>query len=99
MDAAFDGAAKKLNRPMTAMDFYRVLAPVVARLKCGHTSLRLSAAMQQRLEDEPMMPVEAAILGGKVYVARDYSAAGKLAGAAVLSINGVPADRMLKSML
>src|SRR3954453_14394668 len=85
LDHVFDRAAKQLNRPMTAMDFYRLLAPVVARLKCGHTFLRPSGLMEQRLADEPLIPIEIAILGGKLYVARDYSAAAQLAGAEVLS--------------
>ena len=99
LDHVFDRAAKQLNRPMTAMDFYRLLAPVVARLKCGHTSLRPSGLMEQRLADEPLIPIEIAILGGKLYVARDYSAAAQLAGAEVLSINDVPIARILASML
>jgi len=39
LDSAFDDAAKRLDRPMTPLEFYRVLAPVVARIKCGHTSV------------------------------------------------------------
>jgi len=99
LDQVFDRVAKQLKRPMTAMDFYRLLAPVVARLKCGHTSLRPSDSMEQRLADEPLIPIEVAILGGKVYVARDYSAAAQLAGAEVLTINDVPIARILASML
>jgi len=99
LDHVFDRAAKQLNRPMTAMDFYRLLAPVVAQLKCGHTSLRPSGLMDQRLADEPLIPIEISILGGKVYVARDYSAAAQLAGAEVLSINDVPIARILALML
>jgi uncharacterized protein (TIGR03435 family) len=62
LDQAFDRATKQLDRPMTAMDFFRVAAPVVARLKCGHTSLRPSGLMEQRLADEPLIPVDIAIL-------------------------------------
>ena len=99
LDQVFDRAAKQLNRRMTAMNFYRLLAPVVARLKCGHTSLRPSGLMEQRLADEPLIPIQVAILGGKVFVTRDYSAAAQLAGAEVLSINNVPIARILASML
>lgn len=99
LDRAFDGAATQLVRPMTALEFYRVLAPVVARIKCGHTSLRPGAGIQQRLAAEPLIPVETAILGGKVYVARDFSEGGHLGGAEILSINDVPIDQILASML
>jgi uncharacterized protein (TIGR03435 family) len=99
LDQVFARATKQLSRPMTALDFYRLLAPVVARLKCGHTSLRPSGPMEQRLADEPLIPIDVAVFGGKVYVARDYSAAAQLAGAEVLSINNVPIARILASML
>jgi uncharacterized protein (TIGR03435 family) len=99
MDRAFDGAAKELDRSMTALEFYRALAPVVARIKCGHTVLQPSRGIQQRVAAEPLIPFETAVLGGKVYVERDFSQGGKLAGAEIVSINEVPIERILASML
>src|SRR5215471_2143082 len=99
MDRVFDRAAAQLSRPMTALEFYRVLAPAVAAMKCGHTSLMPSRGIQQRIEGEPLMPIEAAVLGGKVYIARDFSEGGLLNGAELLSINEVPIQRILASML
>jgi uncharacterized protein (TIGR03435 family) len=99
LDRVFDRAAAQLSHPMTALEFYRVLAPAVARVKCGHTALRPSRAIQQRLAAEPLLPVETAILGGKVYVARDFSEGGKLPGADILAINNVAIGSILASML
>ena len=99
MDRVFDRAAAQLSRPMTALEFYRVLAPAVAAMKCGHTSLMPSRGIQQRVEGEPLMPIEAAVLGGKVYIARDFSEGGLLNGAELLSINDVSIPRILDSML
>ncbi len=95
MDRAFDSLAATLTRPMTALEFYRVLAPVVAWMKCGHTSLLPSGAIEQRVMAEPLLPIEAAVLGGRVYVARDLSPAGRLAGTRILSVNGVAIDQIL----
>ena len=39
MDRIFDAAGKSLEKPMAPLDFYRVLAPTVASIKCGHTSV------------------------------------------------------------
>jgi len=99
MDLAFRDTEKRLNHPLTALDFYRLLAPVVARVKCGHTSLLPSRANDDSLGDEPLIPLEVAILNGKVYVARDLSAAGGLDGAEIASINGVAIGRILAQML
>jgi uncharacterized protein (TIGR03435 family) len=78
LDRVFDDVTARLNHPMTALQFYRVLAPVVAKIKCGHTALAPSRAIELRLADEPLLPIEAAILGGNVYVARDFSDEGIL---------------------
>jgi uncharacterized protein (TIGR03435 family) len=99
LDRTFLQADAQLVRPMTALQFYRLLAPVVAGMKCGHTALRPSGAIQQRLAAEPLIPFEAAILNGKVYVAHDFSPEGQLTGAEILSINGVDAGSVLASML
>jgi uncharacterized protein (TIGR03435 family) len=99
MDRAFDRASAQLTRPMTALEFYRLAAPLVALLKCGHTALRPSGAIEQRVVAEPLLPIEAAVLGGRVYVARDFSANGTLAGAQILSINGVAVEQILARML
>ena len=99
LDRLFRDAEKRLNHPLTALDVYRQLAPVVARLKCGHTSLLPSRALAGSLADEPLIPIEVVILHGKVYVARDLSAAGGLDGAEIASINGVAIDRILAPML
>src|SRR5262249_41622227 len=37
LDQRFDEAEKALDHPMNVYEFYRVVAPGVAALKCGHT--------------------------------------------------------------
>lgn len=74
VDRAFTAAADRLNRPMTALEFYRVLAPAVAALKCGHTAMGVSQDIQHDLAlTVPLIPIEVRILQGKIYVLRDYS--------------------------
>ena len=97
LDSVFDATAARLDRPMTALEFYRVLAPVVAALKCGHTSMGLSEELQKRAI--PLFPAEVRVLDHKIYVFRDYSGTGGLAAAEIQSVNGVPAGRILQTML
>ena len=99
IDKVFTEASARFTRPMTALEFYRVLAPAVAALKCGHTVLKPSRAIELRVQTEPLFPMEAAVLGGRLYVARDLSAGGKLTGAEILAINGVETGRILAQML
>lgn len=99
LDRVFRNTEKRLNHPLTALNFYRQLAPVVSRLKCGHTFLRPSRAIEDSLADQPLIPIEVAILDGKVYIARDLSATGELDGAEIASINDVAIGRILAAML
>jgi uncharacterized protein (TIGR03435 family) len=85
--------------PADRLGLPRLLAPVVARVKCGHTSLLPSRAIEDSLADEPLIPLEVAILNRKAYIARDFSAAGELGGAEIASINDVAIGPILATML
>ena len=97
LDRRFDAAEKTLDRPMTAVEFYRVLAPVVAAIKCGHTGIR---PPQGNENERKILPLNVRVLEGKVYVFRDLSAEkGGLAGLEIRSINGIAATEIVKTMI
>jgi hypothetical protein len=101
LDRAFDSANKKLTQPMDALQFLRILAPVVAEIKCGHTSVRPPKKIQEALDQTiPLFPFDVGILNGKVYVTRDYQPKEeKLAGLQIRKVNGAGIDRILSTML
>jgi hypothetical protein len=96
LDRVFDRAEKSLDRPMDVFEFYRVVAPAVAAVKCGHTG----PALPRNAPLGPVLPLRVRLVGGKVYVFRDLSAeGGRLAGMEVRSVNGVPAGDIVKTLL
>lgn len=98
IDRAFAEAERKLNRPMSAAEFYRILAPAVAEVKCGHTATALPADVEKELRSRAkLIPFDADIIGGKAYVIRDYSDRG-IEGAELLSINGRKMEDLLETM-
>jgi Peptidase family S41 len=99
LDRIFDEAEKSLNRPMDFYEFYRVMALPIAAIKCGHTDIDLSADVRKETELLPWLPFDVKVLGSKVYIFRDYAKSGTLAGKEIQSINGVPAARILCTML
>jgi hypothetical protein len=101
LDRAFDDANKKLTQPMDALQFLRILAPVVAQIKCGHTSVRPPQKIAETLNQTvPLFPLDVALIDGKVYVIRDNQPNDqKIAGLQIREINGVPIDRILSTML
>src|SRR5580704_5300826 len=101
LDRAFDDANKKLTQPMNALQFLRILAPVVAQIKCGHTSVRPPQKIADALDQTvPLFPLDVALIDAKVYVIRDDQPNDqKLTGLQIRKINGVPIDRILSTML
>lgn len=101
LDSAFDAALKQLDRPMTGLEFYRILAPLFAQIKCGHTSVDPPASVEQALSQTvPLFPLDVEVLERKVYVTREYSREDyHLAGLEIREINGVGMESILRTML
>ncbi len=99
LDRVFDDAEKSLNHPMDFYEFYRVVAPAVAAIKCGHTGISLSPDVRKETELLPWLPFKVKVLASKAYIFRDYARGGTLAGREIQSINGVPATQIISTML
>lgn len=100
LDAIFDAAARMLDRPMDALEFYRIAAPAVAAVKCGHTQVAPPQDLLKSMGASlALFPFSVEVLDGKVYVYRDYATpGGKLAGREIRSVNGIAIDRILSTM-
>ena len=99
LDRVFDKVAMSLDHPMDVYEFYRVMAPAIAAIKCGHTGLSNSPELEKELERLPQLPFDVKVLDSHAYVFRDYVTGGSLAGKEIRSINGVAAGRILSTML
>ena len=101
LDRLFDQAEKNLNKPMGVVEFYRVLAPVVAAVKCGHTAVSLPRDFWKHSNaNSGVLPLQVRVLEGKAYVWRDLSGAPvPLAGKEIRSINGVSTSKIVEKML
>lgn len=101
IDRAFDATASRLTAPMDAIAFYRTVAPTVAAIQDGHTSLVLPEAVTTELRrSAPALPLQVHVSGGRLYVLRDLTAtpasgADAIAGREIRSINGQPVARIL----
>jgi hypothetical protein len=101
MDRTFDAAARQIVRPMSALEFYRLLAPVVADIKCGHTAVLPPRDLQTALAKTiPLFPFDVEVSDGKVYTLREYMPDEQhLTGLEVRAINRVPIERILINMI
>jgi hypothetical protein len=97
MNQAFDRAEKALDRPMNVYEFYRIVAPAVAEIKCGHTSVRVNPSQNK---GKLLIPLVVRALDGKLYVLRDLSSKeGTLVGNEVRAVNGMDANKIMQAML
>ena len=72
MDRVFERAEKSIDRPMDAYEFYRVVVPVIAAVKCGHTAVQVPDEMRKEVIGQ-LLPLEVRILDKHVFVYRDFS--------------------------
>jgi hypothetical protein len=97
LDRLFDQAETSLDHPMNVYEFYRIVAPVVAAIKCGHTGVRVSPDLTK---GKPRLPLVVRVLDGKIYVLRDLSnEQGALRGQEIRAVNGLAADKIVQTML
>jgi hypothetical protein len=97
LDKRFDQVEGSLDRPMDVYEFYRIVAPAVALLKCGHTGVRVNPDVDK---GKPALPLAVRVLDGRLYVLRDASNdKGTLAGKEIRAINDVRVETILQRML
>ena len=101
MDGHFDRAGAQLDSGMTAFDFVRIAAPVVAAIHDGHTRIDLPPAWEVWLAEQPrLFPFRLAFVRSRAYLHRDYSARGDAPlGAEVLAINGIAMAALMGPIL
>ncbi len=81
-----------LTGPLSEIEFYRRLLPLVAGIKDGHTWLLLSAGTRAELLARPVLfPFELRFINDKTYLLRNLSGAREIRdGTEILEINGTP---------
>jgi hypothetical protein len=101
LDRIFDRAEQSLTRPMNVLEFYRVLTPVLAAVKCGHTDVSLPKdSWKTFIAQVGVLPLQVRVLDDKLYVYRDLSSMPtSLVGKEIRAINGIAASRIVEKML
>lgn len=95
----FDATEARLSRPMTELQFRRVVEPTIDRIGCGHTDLYGSKAYVKYRKEHPLrpFPVDVFVLDDKLYVRENRSTDTTVRrGSELLAINGRPAGTLLK---
>lgn len=94
----FDSTYNAINRSMTEREFYQLLAPIVAKLHCGHTLLDPSIMYQNQGK---RFPLDLFFRAGKAYIRYNYGKEHGIdvpIGAEVLAINGQSMPTVIQQM-
>jgi hypothetical protein len=87
----FEKTKLSINREMTEEEFYKLLMPLIVKIRCGHTKW-----FRKDKTDDPyafyntnLFPLQLYFIEEKAYVINDYSGTSNIApGTEVMAING-----------
>lgn len=96
----FDRQYALLRDNMSILDFYRVISPAVAKVRCGHTNLSISAVYEQYMrENAKYLPFTFFVTGNKLFVIESLTDAHIPPGSEILRINGRSAGDIITQLL
>lgn len=101
MDRRFEETARSIKGPLNALEFYRLVAPLVAAIKCGHTRVELPATLRTEVKTRvPVLPMRVRLVDGRVHVEHDFSGHDpSLTGREIRAINGIATTKLVQIML
>jgi len=100
-DDMYASILQQLDNNVTMGEFFTLIAPVVARVGCSHTGIRLpeTYCIAQRGYGH-YFPLKVMVTGSRMWVSQTSSGSEPIeAGAEILSINEVPVSSILSELL
>ncbi len=92
----------QLNQDLALEDYFKLVAPLVEKVQCSHTGIRMPAHYQQAVNQYgSFLPLELVCKEHKAYFISSIS--GRIStispGSEILSINDVPVSKIIDQML
>ncbi|PSR56721.1 hypothetical protein AHMF7605_26115 [Adhaeribacter arboris] len=97
LDRFWDHQRTFINQDMTRLEFFKLLLPLIAQVKCVHTRLQLPA----NLITNPftsLLPFDFLCQNGRLFIRRNWNGEAYV-GAEVLAINHVETKHILRTLL
>jgi hypothetical protein len=101
MDATFDAVSAQLDRSMKAVEFFRLLAPLLDRVHDLHTAIGSNRSVSyEMLVRAKVFPLDVRYVNGRAFVERNYSDNRAVPlGAEIVAINGTPMAEVTEKVL
>lgn len=94
-DSAWNGLTSRIDRPMSKVEFFKLLLPIVADVQCAHTLLYPSPEM---MAQGKRFPLHLKFRQGKGYILDD-SGNNIPRGSELVSVNGKSLEEIVTAML
>lgn len=107
LDSVFTAVSSEINKPLTSLEFYRLVAPAVSKIRDGHTRLifpGLKKSEKQKQEDKekgkaPLNQFKFKIIDNRLFVAGNTSADTTIKkGVEITGIDGKPVTEVLANL-
>lgn len=99
-EGEYNRVNNSINGPMTEREFFILIAPFVALVRCGHTDIVLSEMFDSYFTDNiKIFPFKVKIINSKIYLIQNYTDDKSITmGSEIISINGISTDSILRFM-
>ncbi|MEM6697292.1 MAG: S41 family peptidase [Bacteroidota bacterium] len=91
LDQMIEQVEEQLSQPLTKFQFFNLVAPITAKINCGHTGTTSGETTPNR------MPLEFRYLSNELYLYYDYETQEK-SGKTVKRINGHEVEEMIEKI-
>ncbi len=100
MDNTFDSTYKLLNKPMTHIEFLKLLLPLTAKIRCVHTNVSVSNEAENfALTNFKCIPLTLTFINNNAFIKYDFSSEAKgKTGWQVLSVNGKSIGEIIQTL-
>jgi len=97
-DSLFDQCLKLIDRPMRYEEFFRIIAPIPAKIGCMHTALWMPGGFFN-LGPNNLFPLQVRLIENQLVVIGSYRDSLEIpVGCIILEINGLPANKIMQEL-
>ncbi|MBS4538799.1 hypothetical protein GOQ27_10005 [Clostridium sp. D2Q-11] len=90
----------EINDGMTELDFYRLINPIIADVRCGHTNLYISEGLEKNRKDTAkFFPLKVSLVDDQLYFLEEDKINGIEQGNRIISINGKTTDEIIHTLV
>jgi hypothetical protein len=101
LDSSFQATLHQINQPLNSLQLMRLLSPLIAQIKCGHTQIQLADKGQKSLLSQAnFFPLKVKIIDNQLVISENPAQFPQLSiGTKILRINGEKVEDLLRRML